>query len=189
MGYVGPTRDILRDKGVRYIQSIHIKKGLIDFDRRPFYVSKEWHQQQPRIQLRPDDVLIVQTGDIGQVAVVPHDIGEASCHALQIARVRKDIVTGHYLGEYLRSTYGYQSLLSRATGALHPHLEAGIRDVPIVVPPLSIQNEIVHVIAQRRASHQDVLLSIGTHVRLLQEHRQALITATVTGQIDITSAA
>lgn len=41
-GFVGPTRDILRDDGIPYIQSLHIKNGGIDFGRRPFYVSEEW---------------------------------------------------------------------------------------------------------------------------------------------------
>src|SRR6266545_4781613 len=129
-GYVGPTRDLLVDEGVKYIQSLHIKDGAIDFSRRPYYVPVHWHDERPRIHLRPGDVLIVQTGDIGQVAVVPPDFGPASCHALQIARVRRDLLVGDYLAAYLRSPFGRQSLLSRVTGALHPHLEGGIRDIP-----------------------------------------------------------
>jgi len=129
-GYVGPTRDILRDEGVRYIQSLHIKNGVIDFGRRAYFVDLIWHLERPRIHLVEGDVLIVQTGDIGQVAVVPEGFGEASCHALQIARVRPNFLSGEFLGAYLRSPYGYQSLLSRATGALHPHLERGHSGCP-----------------------------------------------------------
>lgn len=142
-GFVGPTRDILVDEGVPYVQSLHVKNGKIDFARRLFYVAQAWHDSRARIHLREEDVLIVQTGDIGQVAVVPPGFGSASCHALQIARVKRDVITGRYLAAFLRSPFGRQSLLSRATGALHPHLEAGIKDIPIVVPPLSIQAIVV----------------------------------------------
>ena len=184
-GYVGPTRDLLRDDGVPYVQSLHIKAGRIDFSRRPYFVGPEWHRERPRIHLRQGDVLIVQTGDVGQVAVVPAEFGEASCHALQIARVRPDLLTGQYLAAYLQSPFGYQSLLSRATGALHPHLEAGIRDLPVPVPPLGTQNAIVTLVSGAARKIESVVAAITRQLDLLAEHRQALITAAVTGQIEI----
>jgi type I restriction enzyme, S subunit len=181
-GYVGPTRDILRDKGIRYVQSLHIKNGQIDFSRRPFFVEEAWHRERPRIHLRPGDVLIVQTGDIGQVAVVPQGFGEASCHALQIARVRADVLSGEFLGAYLRSPFGYESLLSRATGALHPHLEGSIRDVPVVVPPLSTQGEVLRELASRTRPLESLRRTLERQTDLLEERRQALITAAITGE-------
>jgi type I restriction enzyme S subunit len=184
-GYVGPTRDILVDEGVPYIQSLHIKNGSIDFDRRPFFVTPEWHAERPRIHLRENDVLIVQTGDIGSVAVVPPRFGEASCHALQIARVRSAVITGPYLAEFLRSSLGYQSLLSRATGALHPHLEGSIRNVSILVPPLELQHVIVGEVAKLRRQSERIVSRLTRQIELLREHRQALITAAVTGELEI----
>jgi len=184
-GFVGPTRDILVEDGVRYIQSTHIKSGRIDFARRPFYVSRAWHEERPRIHLHPGDVLIVQTGDIGKVAVVPPDFGEASCHALQIARTRPEIVSGEYLGAFLSSRLGYQSLLARATGALHPHLEAGIRNVPIVVPPIDVQAQIVRQMYEQTLKIDTLIAESQRFIELAQERRAALITAAVTGQVDV----
>lgn len=188
-GFVGPTRDILRDEGIPYVQSLHIKHGKIDFGRRPFYVGPEWHNARPRIHLREGDVLIVQTGDIGQVAVVPPDFGEASCHALQIARVNPRFLSGTYLAAYLRSSFGRQSLLSRATGALHPHLEAGVKDVPIVVPSHDVQNRIVEVVNDSERQATRLIGILNKQMSLLAEHRQALITETVTGRLEIAVAA
>lgn len=180
-GFVGPTRDILVDEGVPYIQSLHIKNGAINFGRRRFFVAKSWHDKRPRVHLREGDVLIVQTGDIGQVAVVPPGFGEASCHALQIARVRRDLITGRYLGAYLRSSFGYHSLLSRATGALHPHLEAGIKNIPVVVPPIPVQHAIVGDIEQAMRKSHLTRLILERQIDLLRERRFALVTAAVTG--------
>lgn len=182
-GYVGPTRDILRQEGVPYVQSLHIKGGRIDFGRRPFFVTEEWHRARPRVHLRTGDVLIVQTGDIGQVAVVPPDFGEASCHALQIARVRRDVVSGEYLGAYLRTKFGYDSLLKRATGALHPHLEGGIRDLPIVVPPAAVQDDLVERVTAERLFMDGLAAAIRDQITLLRERRVALVTAAVSGEV------
>jgi type I restriction enzyme, S subunit len=182
-GYVGPTRDILVDEGIPYIQSVHIKDGGIHFARRPFYVEKAWHDERPRIHLREEDVLIVQTGDIGQVAVVPPGYGAASCHALQIARVNRGLVTGRYLGTYLRSPFGYHSLLSRATGALHPHLEAGIKDIPVVVPPLSIQEQVVEEVDREVRQTAKLRSALERRIHLLQDRRRSLVSQAVAGEI------
>jgi type I restriction enzyme S subunit len=184
-GYVGPTRDILVDAGVKYIQSLHIKDGEIDFNRRPFYVSYDWHSARPRIHLRAGDVLIVQTGDIGKVAVVPEEFGPASCHALQIARVRRDMLSGAFLAEYLRTPFGYESLLSRATGALHPHLEGGIRDVPVILPSKEVQSMILRRIGDERDYQKKIESCLLRQIELLRERRQALISAAVTGEMDV----
>jgi type I restriction enzyme, S subunit len=188
-GYVGPTRDILVDDGVRYIQSLHIKGGKIDFARGPYFVTPKWHDARPRIHLRQGDVLIVQTGDIGQVAVVPPGFGEASCHALLIARANQSLVSGEYLGAFLRSPFGRASLLSRATGALHPHLEAGIKNVPVVVPPAELQQDIVDRVASGEQEATQVMRILTHQIQLLQTRRQALITAAVTGEIEVAVAA
>jgi type I restriction enzyme S subunit len=179
----------LVDSGVPYIQSTHIKQGRIDFDRRPFYVRREWHEDRPRIHLREGDVLIVQTGDIGKVAVVPPRFGEASCHALQIARVKPKILTGRYLGAFLSSWCGYHYLRSLATGALHPHLEAGIRATPIVVPPLDVQETIVLEVGEQTAKIDSLVAKAIAMIEVLQEYRSALITDAVTGKIDVRGAA
>jgi type I restriction enzyme S subunit len=184
-GFVGPTRDILVENGIRYIQSTHIKAGRIDFDRRPFYVSREWHDERPRIHLQAGDVLIVQTGDIGKVAVVPPNFGDASCHALQIARARPELLSGEYLATFLSSRLGYHSLLAKATGALHPHLEAGIRTVPIVIPTSAVQAEIVRETAKQTAKIEILIADTMRFIELARERRAALITAAVTGQIDV----
>jgi type I restriction enzyme S subunit len=131
----------------------------------------------------------VQTGDIGQIAVVPPDFGPASCHALQIARVRRDLLSGDFLGAYLRSPFGRHSLLSRATGALHPHLEGGIRDIPIVIPPLVVQSEVMSELRDKATPIDGLRSRLAGQIMLLHEHRQALITAAVTGQLDVAKAA
>lgn len=187
-GFVGPTRDILVDEGIPYIQSVHVKSGGIDFGRRPFFVTDAWHRARPRVNLRAGDVLIVQTGDIGQVAVVPQGFGEASCHALQIARARESIITGEYLGAYLRSHFGRQSMLSRATGALHPHLEASVKTVPVAVPPLAQQQVLVCRLTAARNELDELAGRNSRSVTLLQERKRSLITAAVTGEFDVSTA-
>src|SRR5690606_3503280 len=112
------------DEGIRYLQSLHIKGNTIRFES-PYYVRKEWSDDHEKSVLETGDVLIVQTGDIGQSAVVTEEFSGCNCHALIIvAPVRKEL-DGRWLSWVLNSDYGFHSLLSIQTGALHPHLNCG----------------------------------------------------------------
>ena len=71
-GYVGPTRDIFVPEGVRYIQSLHIKGNRILF-MDDYFVTNDWSNKHAKSVLAVGDVLIVQTGDIGQVAHVTEE--------------------------------------------------------------------------------------------------------------------
>ncbi|MFF2502085.1 restriction endonuclease subunit S [Streptomyces sp. NPDC058067] len=188
-GYVGPTRDLFVDEGTPYLQSLHIKNGGIDFARRPYFVRPEWASERPRIRLGSEDILIVQTGAIGEVGIVNETFAGASCHALLIARTHRHLLNPRYLWHTFRSHWGRHALLREQTGALHPHLEAGnVRFMKIPVPSLAKQEQ---VIAQTEEISRDATAiseALLTRRDLLAERRQALITAAVTGQFDVSAA-
>lgn len=188
-GFVGPTRDLLVEDGVPYLQSLHIKRGVIDFQRRPYYVPAEWLIGRQRIVLGHGDLLLVQTGALGEVALVTDEFVGASCHALLIARAKPSLIRPRYLWHLLRSGWGKSALLREETGALHPHLEAGkVRDISIPVPSLDDQAEMEIRLDAREAETQRLVALIQREQQLLQERRKALITAAVTGEFDVTTA-
>lgn len=188
-GYVGPTRDVLVEEGVRYLQSLHIKRNRITFDQ-PYFVTKAWSEAHAKSILAAGDVLIVQTGDIGQVAVVPPEFEGCNCHALIIVAPVREAVTGEWLSWVLNSPYGKHSLLSIQTGALHPHLNCGnVKDLVVPVPPINEQEKLVRQLESELASLTELADRAGDAMRLLQERRAALISAAVTGKIDLCEAA
>lgn len=184
-GYVGPTRDILVDDGVRYLQSLHIKRNRINF-HSPYFVTEDWSQQHAKSILKAGDVLIVQTGDIGQVAVVPPEFAGCNCHALIIVSPTGGWLHGEWLAWVLNSPYGLNSLLAIQTGALHPHLNCGnVKDVAIPLPPMDEQSELVEHIELQTRDFDRLIDEAQSAITLLQERRAALISAAVTGKIDV----
>jgi type I restriction enzyme S subunit len=185
-GYVGPTREIFVDEGIRYLQSLHVKNGQIDFERKPYFVSPTWSHEHKKSVLLEGDVLVVQTGDIGQVATVPKEFEGSNCHALIIIRLDKRIGLGEWLSEALQSDYGRQALLCSQTGALHPHLECGhVREIQVAFPPLSEQASILREL-KKETQHIDALISkVREAIARLIELRISLISAAVTGMIDV----
>lgn len=184
-GYVGPTRDILVEDGVRYLQSLHIKRNRINF-HSPYFVTEEWSQQHAKSILKTGDVLIVQTGDIGQVAVVPAEFAGCNCHALIIVSPTARWLHGEWLSWVLNSPYGLNSLLAIQTGALHPHLNCGnVKDVAIPLPPMNEQSDLVEHIEHRTRDFACLINEAQSAINLLKERRAALISAAVTGKIDV----
>jgi len=187
-GFVGPTRGILVEDGVRYLQSLHIKDNRIVF-ARPYFVDQEWSLEHSKSVLKVDDVLVVQTGDIGQVAVVPEAFAGANCHALIIVSPRRDRLSGAFLSQFLNSSFGFDELKRIQTGALHPHLNCGlVRDVRFPSPPVEEQLVIVDFLDRETAKIDHMVAKVETAIERLQEYRTALITASVTGKIDVRGA-
>ena len=147
-------------------------------------MSEEWANVHPKI--KTNDVLIVQTGDIGNVGLVTPEYDGCNCHALIIATPRTDLVFPEYLTYYLRSAIGRELLLFYKTGALLPHLNSGkIKFASICVPRVQEQKEITNYL-NKEVSRIDELVSKKEYLlNELESYKKALIFEYVTGKKEV----
>jgi len=132
----------------------------------------------------------VQTGDIGQVALVPPGFDGSGCHALIIIRTDPRIVTGDFLDLVLRSRYGYESLKRVQTGALHPHLNCTwVREIAVPIPPASEQAEILSCMRAASSRCDHAIEAAQREIGLLGEYYGRLVNDVVTGKLDAREAA
>ncbi len=185
-GFVGPTRDILVEVGTPYVQATHIKNGCVNFDDG-YFVRPNWSEEHSKSILCEGDVLIVQTGaGTGDIGLVSENEVGYNCHALIIVASDRTLLNGTYLSAVLQSTYGQEKLTSIETGAMHPHLNCGeVKFVEIPLPPLDEQSDIVSYINKAADQFDTLTTEAQRAIDLLQERRTALISAAVTGQIDV----
>ena len=186
-GYVGPTREIMRDSGVPYIQGIHIKNNSIRFTPSGnYYVEKDWSISHSKSILKTDDLLVVQTGSIGDVGIVHEEFDGANCHALLIVRVNQNHVLPKYLLNYLSSPIGFALLQKIKTGEILFHINGSkLKAIDITLPPLNEQTTIVQHI-EAETSRIDVKIAKTQRIIELQkEYRTALISEVVTGKIKV----
>lgn len=183
-GYVGPTKKLFFETGIKYIQSLHIKEGEIDFLKHEYYVSEEWANQHPKIHT--GNLLIVQTGDIGQVAVVTDEYDNCNCHALIIVEVNNTVILSEYLSFYLQSKVGKELLLATKTGALLPHLNSGrIGSTMVCVPPIQEQGHIIEALNNKTALINDLINLKQQKIEKLQQYKKSLIYEYVTGKKEV----
>ena len=96
------------------------------------------------------------------------------------------MLTGAWLSWVLNSTFGKETLLSIQTGALHPHLNCGnVKYISIPVPPIEEQAAICNYIAAKNLEADELIDASYQSIGLMRERRSALISAAVTGQIDV----
>ncbi|GMT46412.1 MAG: type I restriction endonuclease [bacterium] len=190
-GYVGPTIGIMQSKGVPYIQGIHIKNNTINFTPNGnYYVSQEWSVAHEKSILKTNDLLVVQTGTIGDVGIVPDEFEDANCHALLIVRVNKLVFKPKYFLFLLVSQYGYASLQQIKTGEILFHINGSkLKGVDVLVPPLKDQNAIVHHIETETTRINAKIARTKQIIELQKEYRTALISEVVTGKIKVTQEA
>ncbi len=183
-GYVGPTKDLFQNDGVPYIQSLHIKDGAIDFNRHEYYVSEQWANNHPKI--RTNDILIVQTGEIGSVGLVTAEYDGCNCHALIIATPLTEIVSPLFLTYYFRSPVGKEMLLYYKTGALLPHLNSGkIKFAKVCVPCIQEQKEITNYLNFETTKINTIIAKKQQLLTELEAYKKSLIYEYVTGKKEV----
>ena len=84
-GFVGTVTPFFTDRehGVRYLQGTNIHAGKIT-DDTVYYVTKDFNAKHSKNILKRDDILVVQSGHVGECAVVGKEYEGANCHALII---------------------------------------------------------------------------------------------------------
>ena len=94
-------------------------------------------------------------------------------------------VTNDYLAHYLRAAD--RSFL--ISGATRPKItQEDLMNLPVVVPSPAEQAAMVNVADGMRQAGSTLAESLTRSVDLLQERKRALITAAVTGELDVTTA-
>ncbi len=150
-GYVGPTREIYVQAGVPYLLSKHVKKNVLRFDGETF-ITDEFNQRNRKSILNEGDVLLVQTGHVGESAVVPPEHEGHNCHAMIVISPVERILDGNYLSLFFGSPATQRAFGSIEKGMTLRHLNChDVIHLPTVVPPLAEQRAIVAKTASRLA--------------------------------------
>lgn len=146
-GFVGTVTPFYTnsENGVRYLQGTNIHNGIIS-DDAVFYINKEFHNKHIKNELKSDDILMVQSGHVGECAVVGEKYKGANCHAL-IIMSNGGRCNSNYVCYYLQSSVGKRLLKRITTGGTIKHiLGSKIKTVKIPFPPLSEQERIVSIL-------------------------------------------
>ena len=143
-------------------------------------------RERSRFALKKNDVVVVEGGSIGRSALVEEDL-ENWGYQNSINRVRAmRNVTGRYLNWCLQAleSSGVYSMMTNVATIAHLTAEK-LETVPIAVPPLSEQEEICAYLEKVTQDIDLLIEKCSAASRVLRERRQALISAAVTGKLEV----
>ena len=146
----------------------------------------------PRYTLQAGDVLMNEGGDydkLGRGHIWDGSI-EPCIHQNHVFAVRPHAVSPLWLSTYTRSAVAqfYFMTRSKQSTNLASISSTNLMDLPVVLPPASEQVDILAELAHESARAEALLCEAEKAISLLQERRSALISAAVTGQIDVREA-
>lgn len=169
-----------------YIRAANIREGgisLSDLKKMPFTPL-----EQARFNLKADDILVVEGGSIGLNYVITGDLdGVYFQKTVHRMRPRRDLSSSYYsevLNSYRKG--GVFDILGNKSTIQHLTADK-LENLKVPVPPVQEQRLIAQHLQNTRKQADAVISDIKTAMSLIRERRAALITAAVTGQIDVTA--
>ncbi|MER5210287.1 hypothetical protein ABT063_06820 [Streptomyces sp. NPDC002838] len=190
---VDGKRDVTGDVLTRpYLRVANVQAGYVNFDSVAEITVPR--AVASRSTLRPGDVLMTEGGDLDKLGrgtvwngELPNCLHQNHIFALRVDESRLD---GHYLALMTQTVHGrcyFESTGSRTTNLASTN-SSKILSFPVPLPPVAKQQALVREVNTKLDCVRRAKERLTTQLDLLSERRQALITAAVTGQFDVSTA-
>jgi type I restriction enzyme S subunit len=178
------------DEGDIFIRITNLTRDGISIDLSDIQrVAVPDGAEGARTRVQSGDVLFSITAYLGSVAVIPETFETAyvSQH-IALARLRHSRLIPRWVGYVALSIVGKTWFQTQSYGGTKIQLSLDdVRDLPIPAPPIEEQHEIVSFITNQVFKFDTLTAEAHRAIDLLQERRTALISAAVTGKIDVRS--
>ena len=174
------------DIGVPFIRGGNLKDMTVTTEGM-LYITAEKNRSMRKGRLQVGDILFVNRGEIGKLAVIPSSMNGANLNS-QIAylRVENRIIDPHYLVHYLASdTIKAEIKAAQEGSVLTQYPISDLAAIHVPVPPKDEQQKISTYLKEQLFSFNVLTSEASNSINLLSERRSALISAAVTGKIDV----
>ena len=190
-GYIrGPfgsslKRDELKYEGIPVYEQQHAIHNSREFR---YYIDEDKFKELIRFKTLPNDLIISCSGTIGKISIISEEdpIGIIS-QALLILRIDNNKILPKFLSYFLSSHKGHDYLVSESNGSAQVNISQKdvINKIPIKLPPLNIQKEIVFELENIDSTINKTIHKVQENINLLEEYKTSLIHHVVTGKIDV----
>lgn len=93
-------------------------------------------------------------------------------------------IKAEFLREIISISKSYFELIGTAATLIYVN-QQGFENLPVTVPPISEQNKICSTISEKSSKFDNLISKCETTIEFMQERRTALISAAITGKIDV----
>jgi type I restriction enzyme, S subunit len=187
IGFRGYTTSDIVDEGCGAISlspsnmsggELHLSKST--------YLSWDKYNESPEIMVYLDDIIMVKTGSTYGKLVFVKAVNYPMTINPQLIIIKAVKCNANFLFRTLSSSQTKALIdVSNTGGSIPTMTQEAIGNFPIAFPPLQEQITIVAFLDQETAKIDNLIQQAQKATTLLQERRTALISAAVTGKIDV----
>lgn len=179
-----PSRDEYVTDGVPFVNAGHLVGGHVDM-RDMNFLTEEKYESMGGAKLREDDLLFCLRGSVGKFGRFPFRRGALASSLVAIRRETEDLLTP-FVFWVMASAHFQEQISLGETGSAQPNLSVDqLRHFRVPLPSLGEQCAIVAHLDEQTAKIDELIVETERFIELSRERRSALITAAVTGQIDV----
>lgn len=181
---IKPTQYYVKTDGVFAFRNANVRRNYIE-DNDWAMISQEGHQKNLKSQVHTDDVLIARSGvNLGMAAAVPEKYDGYNAIDIVIAVPKKNFVLPKYLAQYTNSPYGVEIVKKNQHGAAQGHLNVKeYGNLPIFLPNISVQNELLQKIESRLSVCDSIEQTIDTSLQQVEALRQSILKQAFEGRL------
>jgi type I restriction enzyme S subunit len=180
--------DHYTDEGSLFLRIGNLKSGSIDLDLSAVqHVSPPLGAEGERTRVCAGDLLISITALIGAVGVVPEGIPTAFVNQhLALVRLSNQRVAPRWLAYCVLSSVGQEQFRAELYGGTKDGLNLDdVRSLVVLLPPEEERQRTVDLLDYQGRQVDGLVSEIREAIDRLKELRIALISAAVTGKIDV----
>ena len=172
-------------EGVPCLRSLNISSQRIADLAELVYISTDANRLHRKSIIRAGDIVIVRTGRTGAAAIVTPEFDGANCVDLVIVR-QSEQVYPEYLHYYINALPATRQVEAMSVGSLQAHYNTRtVGELVVPVPPKDEQRRILDYLETATGRLERLSGQVSGAIERLNEYRSALISAAVTGKIDV----
>ena len=177
-GFVGTATPYYVDDGIPYIEGTNIQNGQWDLSE-VLHISEEFHRQHSNSVLQAGDVVVVQSGHVGDCTVVTEEIAGSNSHAI-IIMTPTPRINSHYCSCYINSPMGQGKLVGCITGNTVKHILASdMKNYLLPCPEKDEQDELATLFC----AVEKEITAIEKEIEAWRQKKKALMQFLLTGLV------
>lgn len=168
------------------IRTADVDRGVLLLEQARLVSQEVYDERIQRLKPIADDVLYSREGErLGMAALVPEGVDLCLGQRMMMFRAKNNTCPG-YLMWALNSEPVYQQVMEKNIGSTSPHVNIGdVINFRFPCPTFEEQVRIADYLSVSASRLTNAVQTAEEGIALLQERRAALISAAVTGKIDV----
>lgn len=184
-GSAYPSRDEFRNSGAAFVNAGHLVEGKVSFESMN-YLEPGKLDQLGGARLKRGDILFCLRGSLGKFGIYDSDELGTVASSIVVLRSKSHNIEPGFLEILLRSLATKSQLDYFQSGSAQPNLSVeSLARFTYGIPDKESQMQIATRFQEARSGLESLSARVGLFLHVLTERRTALITAAVTGQIDL----